>query len=171
MPIHIALCIGLINLTSNSEAVRMPALLNWRKSLKKLLVLIFILIPAMLMAAQVATVCHNELSAWIKADKVLSIVDIQDAAGFREHNYEHALAAGKDPARLKKIAQRLKTAKGKVIVVSPTGGADASKAAELLAAGGVSRDRILVLEGGMEAAASNASCDCCKPAALKGETK
>ena len=136
-----------------------------------LIVLLISLIPTMLLAAQVPTVCHNELSAWIKANKQLAIVDIQNADEFREHNYEHALATGNDPARLKKVANKLRLTKGKVIVVSTNGGADALQATELLVQGGVARARILVLEGGMEAAAGNAACDCCKPAALQGAAK
>jgi len=138
---------------------------------KKVLLLILSLIPSLLFAAQIPSVCHNELSSWIKANKALSIVDIQNAGEFREHNYEGSLATGNDPARLKKTARRLATAQGKVVVVSTDGGADAEKAALLLEKWGVSRSRILVLEGGMEAAAKNAACDCCKPAALQGAEK
>lgn len=52
--------------------------------------------------------------------------------------------------RLKKIAQHLRIGKGKVILVSTTGGADATKAAERLVLDGVQRSRILVLQGGKE---------------------
>ncbi|QEM68806.1 hypothetical protein FO488_11980 [Geobacter sp. FeAm09] len=126
--------------------------------------LFLVLIPSLLWGGQVPTVCHNELSAWIKANKRLSIVDIQDVEGFRAHNYEHSFATGNDSARLQKIAAKLRSAGGKVIVVSATGGSDALHAAELLERGGVQHSRILLLEGGMEAAARNAACDCCKPA-------
>jgi rhodanese-related sulfurtransferase len=126
--------------------------------------LFVILIPSFLFAGQVSTVCHNELSSWIKTNKKLSIVDIQDAEGFRAHNYDHSFAAGNDPVRLKKITARLRSAKGKVIVVSATGGNDAVHAAESLERGGIQHSRIMVLEGGMEAAAKNAACECCKPA-------
>lgn len=133
--------------------------------------LILMVIPALVVAAQTPTVCHNELSSWIKTKQVLSIVDIQDPEGFRAHNYDHSLAVGNDPARLKKIASRLCSTKGKVIVVSATGGTDALQAVERLVRAGVQRSRILVLEGGMEAAARNAACDCCKPASLQSATK
>lgn len=126
--------------------------------------LFIILIPSFLFAGQIPTVCHNELSSWIKANRKLFIVDVQDAEGFRAHNYDHSLAAGNDPARLKKIAVRLRSTKGRVIVVSAQGGSDAVHAAESLERGGVQHSRILVLEGGMEAAAKNAACECCKPA-------
>jgi rhodanese-related sulfurtransferase len=113
-------------------------------------------------------VCHNELSAWIKINQRLSIVDIQDAEGFRTHNYTHSLATGNNPVRLKTTAARLRSSKDKVIVVSAAGGSDAVQAMELLVRGGVKRSRILLLEGGMEAAAGKAACDCCKPAATSG---
>jgi rhodanese-related sulfurtransferase len=133
-----------------------------------LLLLILLPIPALALAGALGTVCHNELAAWIKAEKNISIVDIQSAGEFRAHNYQESLATGNDPGRLKKIARRLHAGKGKVILVSTTGGADAIQAAERLVAGGVQRSRILVLEGGMEASVKNAACDCCKPAALSG---
>jgi rhodanese-related sulfurtransferase len=139
--------------------------------LKHLLALLMIIIPTLLFAGQAPTVCHNELSAWLKTKQAISLVDIQDPAGFRDHNYDGSIAAGTNPGRLKKIAARLQLTKGKVILVSATGGADASKAVELLVRGGVQRSRILVLEGGMEAAAKNADCDCCKPSALSGASK
>jgi len=138
---------------------------------KKVLLLLLALIPSLALATPMHSVCHNELSSWIKANKKIAIVDIQDAGEFREHNYEGSLATGNDPARLKKVARRLASSKGKVVVVSTNGGGDAQKASELLVLGGVARSRILVLEGGMEAAAQNAACDCCKPAALQDTTK
>ena len=137
----------------------------------KFFILLLVLIPSLVLADQVPTVCHNELSAWIKAKKPLSIVDIQSAAEFHEHNYDQSLPSANDPTRLKKIAARLRSSQGKVVVVSTSGGADAAQARELLALGGVQRSRILVLEGGMEAAAKNAACDCCKPASLQGASQ
>jgi rhodanese-related sulfurtransferase len=139
--------------------------------LKRIVVLIFIVIPSILFAAQAPTVCHNELSSWIKAKQKLSIVDIQNAADFREHNYTGSLASDNDPLRLKRIAARLRSTKGKVIVVSATGGDNALQATELLVNGGVKRSRIMLLEGGMEAAAKNAACDCCKPSSLQNGAK
>ena len=136
--------------------------------MKKVFWLILAFIPSLVFAAPIPSVCHNELSSWIKANKALSIVDIQDAGEFNEHNYEGSLATGNEPARLSKVARRLAATRGKVVVVSTNGGAVAEKASELLVKGGVSRSRILILEGGMEAAAKNATCDCCKPAALQG---
>jgi rhodanese-related sulfurtransferase len=138
---------------------------------KRIILLIFLLVPSIVFAVSIPSVCHNELSAWIKANKALSIVDIQDDGEFREHNYERSLSTGNDPARLKKVANRLRTTNGKVIVVSTTGGEDAVKAVEQLVTAGVQRSRILILEGGMEAAAKNTACDCCKPASLQGVTK
>jgi rhodanese-related sulfurtransferase len=135
---------------------------------KKIMLLLLLLIPALALAGEPGSVCHNELAAWIKAGKSISIVDIQSAGEFRAHNYEQSLATGNDPRRLKKIARRLRTGKGKVILVSTTGGADAAQAAENLVLGGVQRSRILVLEGGMDAAVKNVACDCCKPASLQG---
>ena len=135
--------------------------------MKKVVLLVLLLIPALVLAGPFPSVCHNELSGWMKAQKPLAIVDIQDPAEFHSHNYENSLAAGRDPGRLKKIARRLRATQGKVVVVSSTGGADAGQAAERLVLAGVQRARILVLEGGMEAAAKNAACDCCKPAALQ----
>ena len=139
--------------------------------MKTIVVLLLILMPALLIAGQIPTVCHNELSSWIKTNQKLAIVDIQNAEEFREHNYADSLASGNDPLRLKKIASRLRSTKGKVIVVSTTGGDDALQASELLVRGGVQRARILLLEGGMDAAAKNATCDCCKPSSLQGEAK
>ncbi len=127
-------------------------------------ILMFLLAPSLLCAGESGSVCHNELSSWIRAGQPLVIVDIQDAEGFRAHNYDHSIAAGNDPVRLKKVASRLRSTKGKVVVVSATGGADAVHAAEQLVRGGVPRSRILVLEGGMQAAVKKAACDCCKPA-------
>jgi hypothetical protein len=139
--------------------------------LKHVLIFIMILIPTFLSAGQTPTVCHNELSAWIKSKQTLAIFDIQAPEGYRAHNYEDSIAVGPDPGRLKKIAGRLRSTKGKVILVSATGGVDASNALELLVRGGVQRSRIFVLEGGMEAAAKNADCDCCKPSSLQGDPK
>ncbi len=131
--------------------------------MKGLYCLIILLFAAAVGAAEVPGVCHNELSEWIRSKRPFSIVDVQDPAGFRAHNYDHSLAAGNDPARLKSIASRLKGKQGSVVVVSADGGADALRAVELLVRGGVKRSRVLVLEGGMAAAASNATCDCCQP--------
>ena len=139
--------------------------------LRIVVLLVMTLVPITLVAGQVPTVCHNELSDWIKAGKPLSIVDIQDADGFHAHNYDHALATGNDPVRLKAVARALKSTKGKVIVVSSTGGPDALQASEQLVLGGLRRARILVLEGGMEAAARNAACECCLPSTLPGAKK
>lgn len=139
--------------------------------MKLIVVLLLILMPAHLTAGQAPTVCHNELSSWIKAKQKLAIVDIQSAEEFREHNYSDSLASGNNPLRLKKIAARLRATKGKVIVVSAKGGDDAQEATELLVRGGVKRSRVLLLEGGMEAAAKNAACDCCKPSSLQGAAK
>ncbi|HIJ88813.1 MAG TPA: hypothetical protein HPP97_14240 [Desulfuromonadales bacterium] len=136
--------------------------------MRHIVILILIFIPFILCAGQVPTVCHNELSSWIKAKQKLSIVDIQSPEGFREHNYSDSLASGNDPLRLKKIAARLRSAKGKVVVVSANGGDDALQATELLVRGGVKRSRVMLLEGGMEAAAKKTACDCCKPSSLQG---
>ena len=132
--------------------------------MKRIFILLIILIPSLLNAGQISTICHNELSSWIKAKKSLAIVDIQNAEEFKAHNYADSIATGNDPASLKKITARLRTAKGKVIVVSTTGGTDALQAVELLVRGGIKRSRIMILEGGMETAAKNAACDCCKTA-------
>lgn len=134
-------------------------------SVKMLVTLITILLPALLAAGHIPTVCHNELSSWIKADRKLTIVDIQSAEGFRAHNYTNSLATENSPAQLSKIAARLRSSQEKVIVVSATGGPDAVHAMDKLVRGGVKRSRILLLEGGMQAAAAKTSCDCCKPAA------
>lgn len=139
--------------------------------MKRFFILLIILIPSLLNAGQISTLCHNELSSWIKAKKPLAIVDIQSAEEFQTHNYADSIATGNDPARLKKIAARLRTAKGKVIVVSTTGGTDAVQAGELLVRGGVKRSRLMFLEGGMEAAAKNVACDCCKTAATEAFSK
>lgn len=131
--------------------------------MKGLFCLIILLFAAEVGAAEVSVVCHNDLSEWIRSKRPLSIVDVQDPTGFRAHNYDHSLAAGNDPARLKNIAARLKGKQVDVVVVSADGGAEALRAVELLVRGGVKRSRVLVLEGGMAAAASKAVCDCCKP--------
>lgn len=139
--------------------------------MKRFFILLIILIPSLLNAGQISTICHNELSSWIKAQKPLAIVDIQSAEEFQAHNYADSIATGNDPARLKKTAARLRSTKGKVIVVSTTGGADALQAMELLVRGGVKRARIMLLEGGMEAAAKKAACDCCKTASTETFSK
>lgn len=131
--------------------------------MKSFLCLMILLFAAAVVAAEAPGVCHNELSEWIRTKRPLSIVDVQDPAGFRAHNYDHSLAAGNDPARLKNIAARLRDKQGSVVVVSADGGDEAFRAVESLVRGGVKRSRILVLEGGMAAAAKNVVCDCCKP--------
>ncbi len=133
----------------------------------RLVLLTILLIPALLQAADSSTVCHNELLSWIRAEHPLSIVDIQSAEDFRAHNYQGSIAAGSDSARIDRLAGQLRGTKGEVIVVSATGGAEAQQAAERLARGGVQRSRIVVLEGGMEAAAKNLVCDCCAPASAE----
>ncbi len=122
-----------------------------------------LLFPALVGASGVPGVCHNELLDWIKVKRPLAIVDVQNASDFRAHNYDHSLAAGSDSTRLKNITARLRTQKGRVIVVSADGGPDALRAAEELAKGGVLRSRLFILEGGMKVAVKNAVCDCCKP--------
>lgn len=139
--------------------------------MKIVLAFILLLAPAYLAAGGTPTVCQNELSSWIKSGKKLSIVDIQSPEGFRAHNYAHSIATGNDPLKLKKVAGSVRSGSGTVVVVSAAGGDDAAGAADRLARWGVKRSRIVLLEGGMEAAAKNASCDCCKPAALPGENK
>lgn len=129
--------------------------------------LLILLMPGILAAGQISTVCHNELSSWIATEQPVSIVDIQTAEGFRAHNYSHSLATGNISTRLKKIAAQLRSTTGKVVIVSATGGSDALRAKDLLVRGGVQRSRILLLEGGMETAAKNAACDCCLPVSGK----
>lgn len=131
--------------------------------MKGFLCLLILLFPALTGAAGTPGVCHNELSEWIKSRRQLAIVDVQDSAGFRAHNYDHSLVAGTNPGRLKKIAAQLRGKQRSVIVVSADGGQDAEQAVEQLVRSGVNRSRILILEGGMAAAAKNAVCDCCKP--------
>jgi rhodanese-related sulfurtransferase len=139
--------------------------------LKRFLALLLILIPTLLTAGQISMVCHNELASWIKAGQALSIVDIQDSDGYLAHNYAGSFATGNDPLRLKKIASRLRSTKGKVIVVSAAGGNEAVQATEQLVREGVQRSRILLLEGGMKAAAKNAACECCKPSSIRDVAK
>ncbi len=128
------------------------------------ILLAFFLIPAALQASDLTTVCHTELLSWIRAGDPLSIVDIQSAEGFRAHNYQGAIAAGADPERLDGIAAELQGTAATVVVVSATGGADARQAARRLDRAGLDRFRIVVLEGGIEAAAKKLACDCCTPA-------
>lgn len=138
---------------------------------KRMFCLMMVLFPACVFAAETATVCHNELSEWIRTKRPLAIVDLQHATDFRAHNYDHSLGAGTDPARLKKIATQLKNKNGRVVVVSSNGGDDASRAVEQMVSNGVQRHRMYILEGGMAAAAKNAACDCCKPASTKDPFK
>ena len=133
--------------------------------------LIVLLSAAAAGVAAIPGVCNNELSEWIKSKRPLSIVDVQAASDFRARNYDQSLSTGNDPAHLKKIAVRLKGKPGEVVVVSADGGADALRAVEVLVRGGVKRSRVLILEGGMEAAATNATCDCCKPLHPKVSSK
>jgi len=128
------------------------------------LFLLIMLLPLTVQAAGLPTVCHKELLSWIRAKQPLSIVDIQSAEDFRAHSYENSIAAGAAPGRLNSIAKQIRGTKGTVIVVSATGGIEAEQATERLVRGGVRRSRIVVLEGGMEAAAQKSVCDCCKPA-------
>lgn len=139
--------------------------------MKYIVIFVLLLIPAIVFASQPTTICHNELAAWIEENRVVIIVDIQSPAEFREHNYTGAIPTGNDPLRLKKVSATLKSSKGKIILVSKTGGNDALKASDILAQGGVKRSRILILEGGMEAAASKAGCDCCNPASKQTSLK
>ncbi len=131
--------------------------------MKSLFCLIVLLSAAVVGAAPIPGVCHNELSGWIKSGRPISIVDVQASSDFKAHNYDQSLSSGNDPVRLKKIAAQLKGKAGDVVVVGADGGADALHAVELLVRGGVKRSRVLVLEGGMAAAVKNATCDCCKP--------
>ncbi|NVN98084.1 MAG: rhodanese-like domain-containing protein [Geobacteraceae bacterium] len=139
--------------------------------MKHIVILVLLLIPAIVFASQTSTVCHNELAAWINENRPLAIVDIQTPAGFKEHNYTDSIPTGNNPLRLKKTAEKLKSSKGRIVVVSKSGGNDAINARETLAQAGVKRSRILILEGGMEAASSKASCDCCKPASKQTTLK
>lgn len=131
--------------------------------MKSFCCLTILLFPVLVGASGIPGVCHNELFEWIKAKRPLAIVDVQNVADFRAHNYEHSLATGSDLAHLKNIAARLRTQKGRVIVVSADGGPDALRAAKELAKGGVFHSRLFILEGGMKVAVKNAVCDCCKP--------
>lgn len=58
---------------------------------KLMCILMALLAPSLLCAGESASVCHNELSSWIRAGQPLAIVDIQDAEGFRAHNYDHSI--------------------------------------------------------------------------------
>lgn len=136
--------------------------------MKKLILLLIILLPSILTAGTTPTVCHTELSSWVKSKHKLSIVDIQTPDDFRAHSYENSIATNNDPHRIKKAAARLRSNSGKIVIVSATGGDDASKAMDQLAGYGVARSRLLLLEGGMSAAVSKVSCSCCKPASLSG---
>jgi hypothetical protein len=104
----------------------------------------------------------DTLKTWLRAGHPVAVVDIQPKGGFREHHFEGALpAAGSQ--ELDRIAQRLSRSKGDVVVVSPRGGEDALSAARRLARRGVDRERIAVLESGMEGAVGPAAgCDCCR---------
>lgn len=138
--------------------------------MKFFVTLLLILTPALLSAGQTPTICHNELSALLRTQEKLTIVDIQSKDEFRARNYAASIATGNDPRRLRKIAARLRSTRGKVVVVSASGGDDAEQAVKLLAQGGVAPSRLLLLEGGMTAAAGQASCDCCKTAPAGGLT-
>jgi rhodanese-related sulfurtransferase len=131
----------------------------------RLLLLLFLLIvPTPGFSTTEPTICHNELAAWMSSKKPLKIVDIQVADEFTEHHYDGSLPCGGNLRRLRKVSLRLRAGKEKIILVSTNGGADARQALETMVAAGVDRGRILILEGGMEAAARNAACDCCTPA-------
>jgi len=138
---------------------------------KKLILILLILFPSILTAGNPPTVCHTELSTWIKAGQKLTIIDIQSPGDFRAHNYERSIATHNDPLRLKKVAATLRTGRDKIIIVSADGGSDAARARHQLTGYGVAPARMLLLEGGMKAAAAQASCECCKPAALTGAVK
>jgi len=138
---------------------------------KKLILILLILFPSILTAGNPPTVCHTELSTWIKAGQKLTIIDIQSPGDFRAHNYERSIATHNDPLRLKKVAATLRTGRDKIIIVSADGGSDAARAMHQLTGYGVAPARMLLLEGGMKAAATQASCECCKPAALTGAVK
>jgi rhodanese-related sulfurtransferase len=138
---------------------------------KKLILMLIILFPAILTAGNPTTVCHTELSSWIQSKQKLSIVDIQSPDDFRTHNYDNSIATHNDPVRIKNAAAPLRSNTGKIVIVSATGGADASKVVDQLVGYGVARSRLLLLEGGMKAAVAHASCECCKPAAPIGAVK
>lgn len=138
---------------------------------KKLVLLFALLFPATLQAGTFPQICPNELASWVKAKKDISIIDIQNSEGYRSHNYANSLETHNDLLLLKKIVAKLRNKRNRVIVVSDSGGAEAEQTAEQLVKWGVLRSRISLLEGGMEAAAQNAACQCCKPTSLAGTSK
>lgn len=140
-------------------------------SVVKILVLLLAVLPTTLMAGTFPAVCPTELASWIKANKDLALIDIQSKEDYRSHNYANSHETHNDQLLLKKVAAQLRKKQNRVIVVSATGGPEAVQAAERLTQGGVFRSRIMVLEGGMQAAAKNAACECCKPTSLAGASK
>lgn len=132
-------------------------------SLKRIVLFLLAIIASPVFAGSMPLVCPDELSSWIKAQKPCFLVDIQSEEQYLKHHYDRSMAAGGSPRRLAKIARQVGSAKGKVVVVSSTGGADAQQAAELLVRFGVPRSRLLILTGGMDAAAKKVGCDCCRP--------
>ncbi len=141
--------------------------------MKNLIVLLILLlsVPRILSAASFPTVCHTELSSWIKTGQSLAIIDIQNLDDFRLHSYERSYATANNSGRIKKIARRLRAQKDRVVVVSGRGGSDAVRAAEMLAAHGIARSRIMLLEGGIQSSVKNVTCECCKPASLSGSVQ
>lgn len=112
--------------------------------------------------AEFRAVTAQTLAGWLRDGRALAVVDVQPPEAYREHHFGGAHAAH-DPGELHRVALVLAVRTGGVVIVSPAGGADALRAARLLAERGVAPDRIALLEGGMAAAvAESARCACCQ---------
>ena len=121
----------------------------------------FVFLATAAAAGDFRAVTAATLQEWLRTARPVALVDIQPREEFREHHFDGALSAAKDPKALGRIARRIARSKTDVVIVSPNGGEDALQAARLLTAQGVAHERIAVLENGMEGAAARAGCACC----------
>jgi rhodanese-related sulfurtransferase len=107
-------------------------------------------------------IAAEALKTQIQRGDGIAVVDVQSEEEFREHHFEGALPAGSGVGALERIARTLSRSKGD-IVVSPRGGKDAVRAAQLLVERGIARKRLAALREGMQSAmADRPSCDCCR---------
>lgn len=114
-------------------------------------------------ASELRTLDADTLTAWLRSGRAVAVVDLQPEDEFREHHFDGALSAAGGAEAIDRIARRLASSKGEVVVVSPRGGDDAVLAANRLARRGVARSRIRILEKGMAGALGEApGCACCK---------
>lgn len=134
------------------------------------------------MAAGYNYVEQDQFRQWLEKGKEMTILDIQVPAEYQKHHFKGAMEtnaypvkSADDKQKLDAALPRLSATRSDVVVICPRGGGGAKNTFDYLKGKGIAESRIYILKEGMqgwphkdlvvgiEAAARDVACDCCKP--------